>query len=75
MKLLLDQRLPRSAAELLRQAGHDVVHAGERGLASASDEEILVCGRRGGGGATGARDFRRPPAYQSGVSVVPQRCA
>ena len=46
MKLLLDQGLPRSAAELLRQAGHDVVHAGECGLASASDEEILAAGCR-----------------------------
>ena len=46
MRLLLDQGLPRSAAELLRQTGHDVIHAGECGLASASDEEILAVARR-----------------------------
>lgn len=37
MKLLLDQGLPRSAAAALRELGHDVVHAGEVGLATASD--------------------------------------
>lgn len=46
MRLLLDQGLPRLAAALLRQAGHDVVHAGERALASAADEEILLAARR-----------------------------
>ena len=37
MKLLLDQGLPRSAAELLRQKGLDAVHTGECGLSVASD--------------------------------------
>ena len=41
MKLLLDQGLPRSAAEHLRQAAFDAVHAGGCDLASASDEEII----------------------------------
>jgi predicted nuclease of predicted toxin-antitoxin system len=41
MKLLLDQGLPRSAAELLRQAGRDAVHTGEIGLATADDSVIL----------------------------------
>jgi len=40
MKLLLDQGTPRSSAALLRQAGFDVVHTGEIGLADAPDEEI-----------------------------------
>jgi predicted nuclease of predicted toxin-antitoxin system len=42
MKLLLDQGTPRSAAALLRQAGLDVAHTAEIGLAAASDAEILV---------------------------------
>jgi predicted nuclease of predicted toxin-antitoxin system len=41
MKLLLDQGLPRSAAALLRAAGHEVDHVGDVGLARAKDAEIL----------------------------------
>jgi len=41
MRWLLDQGLPRSAAEILREAGEDAVHAGEIGMAQASDLEIL----------------------------------
>ena len=44
MKLLLDQGTPRLAAEILRQAGIDVLHTGELGMAQSSDEDIL---RRG----------------------------
>jgi predicted nuclease of predicted toxin-antitoxin system len=45
MKLLLDQGLPRSAAVLLRKDGIDTVHAGEIGLSTAADNEILHRGR------------------------------
>ncbi len=48
MKLLLDQGLPRSTAELLRQKGLDVVHTGECGLSVASDDAILTAGRAQG---------------------------
>ena len=48
MKLLLDQGLPRSTAELLRQKGMDAVHTGERGLSVASDDAILAAGRAQG---------------------------
>lgn len=41
MKLLLDQGLPRSSAQHLREAGYDVVHVGEIGLAHAADATIL----------------------------------
>jgi predicted nuclease of predicted toxin-antitoxin system len=41
MKLLLDQGLPRGTVTLLQQAGHDAVHVGDIGLASAEDDEIL----------------------------------
>lgn len=44
-KLLLDQGLPRSTAEILRAAGWDVVHAGECGLAKAADAQILAAAR------------------------------
>ncbi len=45
MKLLLDQGLPRSAAELLREAGIDAVHVGEIDCATADDAAILQRGR------------------------------
>ncbi len=40
-KMLLDQGLPRSAAELLRNDGIDAMHTGEVGLATADDSLIL----------------------------------
>lgn len=48
MKLLLDQGLPRSAAGRLRDAGVDALHAGDCGLGSASDKEILAAAAREG---------------------------
>jgi len=46
MKLLLDQGLPRSAADALAARGHDAAHVGALGMASATDEEILERARR-----------------------------
>ncbi len=48
MKLLLDQGLPRSAADLLRSEGHDAVHTGEIDLAAAEDVTILALARQEG---------------------------
>jgi predicted nuclease of predicted toxin-antitoxin system len=48
MKLLLDQGTPRSTAALLREAGIDAVHAGEAGLATAADSEVLNVARADG---------------------------
>ncbi len=42
MRWLLDQGLPRSTAALLREAGDDACHTGERGMAGAADEEIIA---------------------------------
>lgn len=41
IRALLDQGLPRSAVRLLREAGWDVVHTRDIGLATASDVRIL----------------------------------
>lgn len=41
MRWLLDQGLPRSAAGKLCLAGHDALHVGDIGLASAADSAIL----------------------------------
>lgn len=46
MKVLLDQGLPRSAVELLRDRGIDAVHTGDCGLATATDSRILERARR-----------------------------
>ncbi len=39
--LVLDQGVPRDAAGTLRDLGYDGVHAGEVGMSTAADEEIL----------------------------------
>ena len=41
-RVLLDQGLPRSAALILRKIGWDIIHTGEVGMATASDQEILL---------------------------------
>ena len=48
MKLLLDQGLPHSAANILRERGIDAVHVAELGLSAASDTVILERGRETG---------------------------
>jgi predicted nuclease of predicted toxin-antitoxin system len=48
MKLLLDQRLPRSTVLCLRNQEIEAVHVGDRGLATASDSQILDVGRQEG---------------------------
>jgi predicted nuclease of predicted toxin-antitoxin system len=40
-RLLLDQGLPRSTATLLNQAGWDVIHVAEIGMARSDDLDIL----------------------------------
>jgi predicted nuclease of predicted toxin-antitoxin system len=45
IRILLDQGLPRSAADRLRKAGADAVHAGECGLATALDQELIRVAR------------------------------
>lgn len=49
LPVLLDQGLPRDAAEELRSAGVDCTHVGEIGMAAASDTEILEHARSAGG--------------------------
>lgn len=41
MRLLIDQNLATRVAARLRDAGHDVVHVAERGMAAADDDEVL----------------------------------
>ena len=45
MKLLLDQGLPRTAADILRKAGIDSLHVGELGQSDADDPILLQLGR------------------------------
>ena len=39
--LVLHQGVPRDAGTRLRDLGYDCVHAGEAGMSTATDEEIL----------------------------------
>lgn len=48
MKLLLDQGLPRTAADLLNNAGIETTHVGSIGYAAAEDNAILELGRSEG---------------------------
>jgi predicted nuclease of predicted toxin-antitoxin system len=48
VKLLLDQGVPRTAAEALGRLGFDVVHTGSIGMAKAPDQDILERARREG---------------------------
>jgi predicted nuclease of predicted toxin-antitoxin system len=41
MRWLLDQGIPRSTSALLRSQGDDACHTGERGMAMATDAEII----------------------------------
>jgi predicted nuclease of predicted toxin-antitoxin system len=41
IRLLLDQGLPRSTVRVLADAGWDVLHVGDIGMARSSDSEIL----------------------------------
>src|SRR4030065_2276817 len=41
MRLLLDQGLPRSTAQILKAKGWDVVHVGEVGMGKTNDRSIL----------------------------------
>ena len=44
MRWLLDQGIPRGTASHLRAAGHDAIHVGDIGMATASDSAIIAHG-------------------------------
>ena len=47
-RILFDQGLPRSTANILGVQGWDVLHTGDIGLSTASDREIIEYARREG---------------------------
>lgn len=48
IKVLLDQGLPRTAADLLREMGWDVQHVSERDMSTAEDAAIVEVARQEG---------------------------
>jgi predicted nuclease of predicted toxin-antitoxin system len=48
MRWLLDQGVPRSTSQLMRDEGADVCHTGERGLATAADGQLIDIARAEG---------------------------
>ncbi len=42
VRLVLDQGVPRDAANRLRELGHECLHVGEIGMSKSADDEILM---------------------------------
>lgn len=75
MKLELDESLARRAAELLREAGHDVATVVDQALSVASDDTVLLaCGNKRRCLITldveFANPLRYPPSANSGIVVL-----
>jgi predicted nuclease of predicted toxin-antitoxin system len=71
----LDENLSRSAADLIRAAGHDAVTVASQGLRGAADETLFeVCRRERRALVTLDRDFgqvlRYPPAASAGIVIL-----
>lgn len=78
LRLKLDENLPRSAATLLRAAGHDVDDVHAEGLAGRPDPDVFAACRREGRVLltldTDFADVRAyPPAAGPGVVVLRPR--
>ncbi|WP_254510463.1 DUF5615 family PIN-like protein [Anatilimnocola floriformis] len=75
MKLKLDENLSRSAAEIFREAGHDVHTVGDEGLLGSTDDDVItVCQREERGLVTLDLDFSNPliftPSEYHGIMVL-----
>jgi predicted nuclease of predicted toxin-antitoxin system len=75
MKFLVDEDLPRSAASVLHELGHEAVDVRDIGLRGASDERIAAYAKAQGlclvtadGGFANIRQY--PPANYTGLVVL-----
>jgi len=48
VRFLVDQNVPDSVTDVLREAGHDAHHARDLGLARAEDEDVLAVAKADG---------------------------
>jgi predicted nuclease of predicted toxin-antitoxin system len=75
MRFLVDASLPRAAATLLRQLGHDAVDVRDIGMRSATDD-VIAAHARTNQQALATRDFdfadirNYPPADYAGIVVL-----
>ena len=75
MRFLVDASLPRSAAPMFRQLGHDGVDVRDVGLRSATDE-VIAAHAQHNQQALVTRDFdfadilNYPPAHYAGIVVL-----
>jgi predicted nuclease of predicted toxin-antitoxin system len=75
MRFLVDASLPRSAAPMLRAAGHDALHVRDIGMRSA-DDPVIAAHARSNGLVLVSRDSdfgdtrNYPPADYAGIVVV-----
>lgn len=75
MRFKLDENLPRSAAEPLRDFGHDVDSVVDEGIAGTDDRTVLKAATAGGRVVVtldrGFGDVRRyPPGSHAGIVIV-----
>ncbi|MBW3600534.1 MAG: DUF5615 family PIN-like protein [Planctomycetes bacterium] len=75
MKLKLDENLSHAAAEVFRQAGHEVETVASEKLSGASDEDVLkACQHEQRALVTLDLDFSNPlrfePASHAGIAVL-----
>ncbi len=75
MRFLIDEDLPRSTANLLREHGHEAIDVRDIGLRGASDGEIAAYAQQKGlcllSGDLGFADIRNyPPSKYAGLVVL-----
>jgi predicted nuclease of predicted toxin-antitoxin system len=75
MKFLIDEDLPRSTAEMLRAAGHEVLDVRDCGLRGASDDEVYSFAQKEEavvltGDVGFGNQYKFPPGTHHGILIA-----